>query len=190
MEEQVTVKLADLANELTVIIALNKVLNTKKKSYAAHQRDLNNVLTHMKIPGTVIEGGIGFSWFPALKALRKISQTDWVNICDKESILTEVQKGGKVAWEHVIEPQLIFDAYLRHKNILFNDAELHHMFRSLPLLSYDTTETVFRTALDGLLKDISYNRHAKRLEELWQEKQAQGRSVIGVIRLTFQSRGS
>ena len=85
-EAQVEEKLSELCIEYRVVAILNDALTVKRKSIKLLSDDIANMFDHMKVPGTVIEK-LGFSWTPALQALRVISTTQWskIELADRES---------------------------------------------------------------------------------------------------------
>ena len=168
-EEQVSSKLAELAEELNVIVTLNLALGVDKKTYASIQKELNNVFDNMKIPGTVVEMFV-FSWIPTLKIMRSISKNPWTDITNKITVEEKLRESAKTVWEYLSQPKLILEAVLQAKNISFSDAELGEIYMSLKPLVYETQTTVFNAALDRLLENISYNRNAVLLQNIWECK--------------------
>lgn len=168
-EEQVSSKLVELEEELNVIVTLNSALGVERKTYASLQKELNNVFDNMKIPGAVVET-LTFSWVPAMKIMRNISKTTWTDITDKKAVVDKLMDSAKTAWEYLSQPKLIFEAVLQAKNINFSDEELNEIYRLLRPSVYETMPTVFNTTLDRFLENISYNRNATLLQQLWEDK--------------------
>ncbi len=168
-EEQVSSKLAELAEELDVIVTLSMALGVDRKTYASLQRELKNVFDNMKIPGTVIEM-LAFSWVPTLKIMRSLSNNPWTDIADKINVKEKLGDSAKTAWDYLSQPKLILEAVLQEQNISFSDAELSEIYMSLKPFVYETPNTVFKSTLDRLLENISYNRNAALLQQLWNEK--------------------
>lgn len=98
-EAQVEEKLSELCIEYRVVAILNDALTVKRKSIKLLSDDIANMFDHMKVPGTVIEK-LGFSWTPALQAIRVISTTQWskMELADRESyanlLKSDAQKCG------------------------------------------------------------------------------------------------
>lgn len=168
-EEQVSSKLAELEEELDVIVTLNLALGVNRKTYAALQKELNNVFDNMKVPGTVVES-LAFGWIPTLKILRCISKNPWTNITDKKNIKEKLKENAKTVWEYLSQPKLILEAVLQARSISFSDAELSEIYMSLKPLVYETPTIVFNATLNGLLENVSYNRNAVLLQKLWVDK--------------------
>lgn len=168
-EEQVSSKLAELADELEVIVTLNLALGVDRKTYASLQKELNNVFDNMKIPGSVVET-LAFSWVPTLKIMRSISRKSWIDITDKKAVKDSIKGSVKTTWEYLSQPKLILEAVFQAKNISFTDAELSEIYMSLKPLMYETPTTVFNATLDRLLENISYNRNAALIQQLWKDK--------------------
>ena len=168
-EEQVSSKLDELEEELDVIVTLNLVLGVNKKTYAALQKELNNVFDNMKIPGTVVET-LAFGWIPTLKILRSISKKPWTDITDKKNIKEKLKEDAKTVWEYLSQPKLILESVLQARSINFSEVELSEIYMSLKPLVYETPTVVFNTTLNGLLENVSYNRNAVLLQKLWADK--------------------
>lgn len=168
-EDQVCSKLDELAVELKVIATLSAALGVEKKTYASLQKELNNVFENMKVPGTMVEA-LTFSWIPALKAMRNISKKTWSDITNKTFLSENLISGAKTAWEYLSHPKLILEAVLQTHNISLSDEEISEIYMALKPSVYETPATVFKTMLDRLLENISYNRNAVLLQLLWTEK--------------------
>lgn len=81
-----------------------------------------------------------------------------------------LESNAKTAWEYLSQPKLILEEVLKSRNLNYSDAELIEISLALKPSVYETQESVFNTALDKLLDNISYNRNTKLLQELWFEK--------------------
>jgi hypothetical protein len=168
-EEQVSSELVALAEELSLIVTLNQALGVNKKTYASLQKELNNVFDHMKIPGTMVET-LTFSWVPTLKIMRSISKNSWTEITEKISVRENLRVSAKTVWEYLSQPKLILEAVLQARNIYYSDSELNEIYKSLKPLLYETAVTVFNSSVERSLENISYNRNAALLKQLWSEK--------------------
>ena len=96
---QVEEKLSELCIEYRVVAILNDALTVKRKSIKLLSDDIANMFDHMKVPGTVIEK-LGFSWTPALQALRIISTTQWskIELADRESYAELLKSDAQKVW--------------------------------------------------------------------------------------------
>lgn len=168
-EEEVASRLAELEEELDVIVTLNLVLSVNRKTYAALQKELNNVFDNMKVPGTIVET-LEYSWIPTLKAMREISKNPWTDFNDKKNIKENLKENAKTVWEYLSQPKLILEGVLQTRAISYSDAELSEIYMSLKPSVYETPSIVFNTTLNGLLENVSYNRNAVLLQKLWADK--------------------
>ena len=168
-ETDIREKLEHLTEEMIVIKTLNSAFTTDEKSYEGHQKELNNVFSHMKIPGTIIET-LPYEWIPTLQSLRLVSKRPWRSIENRSNVLDLLSRQAKECWEHLTVPTLCLEKLLKTRNITVSQMELDEIFRSLPPLEYETTATVFYTKFEALLECISYNRNVKRINQLWIQK--------------------
>lgn len=168
-ELDVKSKLPELAKELGVISTLNAALGTAEKTYKAVQTVLNNVLEHMKIPGTVVET-LSYSWIPAMRMMRRISKTAWLDISETSCLLDNLESNAKAAWDALSHPKIILEAILDKRNIKYSDDEVSSIYTALKPTVYETSEQAFSTALDKLLENISYNRNVAEVKQLWKDK--------------------
>lgn len=168
-EDEVKAKLPDLVKELGVIFVLNMALGVTEKTYRSIQTVLNNVLEHMKIPGTVVET-LGYSWIPSMKLMRCISKTAWSDVPTKNDILEALQAGAKAAWEILSQPKIILETVLNKRNVSCSDEEISSIYTDLKPTVYENLEQVFYTTLDKLLESVSYRRNVAEVKRLWNEK--------------------
>lgn len=168
-EEQVIQKLSELEEELDAIVTLNMALGVNRKTYAALQKELNNVLDNMKIPGTVVET-LAFGWIPTLKMMRSISKNPWVDISDKKNVREKLKENAQTVWEYLSQPKLILEEVLLAKNINYSNAELSEIYMSIKPMVYETSIANFNVTLDRLLENVSYNRNVVLLQKLWLDK--------------------
>lgn len=168
-EVNVTATLPELTKELGVISALNTALGTSEKSYKAVQMVLNNVLEHMKIPGTVIET-LSYSWIPTMKMMRLISKTSWSDISTKIDLIDMLNTNAKSVWDVLSQPKIILEAVLDKQNIRYSEDEVSKIYTDLRPTIYETADQAFYTALNKLLDNISYNRNVDDTKQLWKNK--------------------
>ena len=168
-EDAVKEKLSELVKELSVVSVLNSALGVTEKRYKDLQKHLNNMLENMRIPGTVIET-LPYSWIPALKMLRRISKTAWVDISAINDIVNTLQLGAKAAWEMLSQPKIILEAVLDKEKVTCSENELNDIYTDLKTSAYETGEQTFYTTLHKLLDKVSYRRNIVEVNRLWIKK--------------------
>jgi len=168
-EVDVTAKLPELTKELGLIFTLNAALGATEKTYKGIQVVLNNVLEHMKIPGTVVET-LSYSWIPTMKTMRQISKTLWPDVSATSDLIDMLKGNAKSVWDVLSQPKIILEAVLDKRNINYSDDEVSGIYTALKPTVYETAEQAFYTALDRLLENISYNRNVAEVKQLWREK--------------------
>lgn len=167
-EDQVEEKLSELAQEFKVIDTIKSEIGVNVKTYRAVQNVLNNVFENMKVPGTAIET-LSISWIPALKLLREISKVPWTELSNKENVVTTLEGGAKIAWEHLSQPKLLLEAVLNDRHITVTEEELEEIYTALKLQPYETPISVFNAKLNALLDNVQYTRDSAMVQKLWYE---------------------
>jgi hypothetical protein len=168
-ESAVIEKSTDLCVELRLIADLNMALNTSEKTYKSLQTVMNNVFDHMKVPGMVIEK-LSHSFVPAMKLMRKISKTPWIELFNSGDSFEEITSNAKTAWEYLSQPKLILEAVLQHRNYSFSEDEIEQIYNGLKPTVYETPAQTFTASLDKQIDNISYSRCIGDIKKLWADK--------------------
>lgn len=170
-EAQVEEKLSELCIEYRVVAILNDALTVKRKSIKLLSDDIANMFDHMKVPGTVIEK-LGFSWTPALQALRVISTTQWskIELADRESYAELLKSDAQKVWGFVSSSKTLLQRYMESHGHNCTDEELDGIFKSLKTVNYNSPAADFDARIDAQLNKVAYNRNKVRIQELWKEQ--------------------
>lgn len=177
-EADVKEKAKELCVEYRTILALDRALNENSETLTGLAKILNHAFSHMKVPGTVIEG-LGYEWIPALQAMYTIARQEWVRLTpsQKEDIANALEKHGAIAWGSVNQSKAILADYLAELQVQCSEAELESIYGDLELVTYGTTTGDFQSRINRLLEHVDYNRNKKKLQELWEE-QSGGKETV------------
>lgn len=170
-EAQVEEKLSELCIEYRVVAILNDALAVKRKSIKLLSDDIANMFDHMKVPGTVIEK-LGFSWTPALQAMRVISTTQWskIELADRESYAELLKSDAQKVWGFVSSSKPLLQRYMESHGHSCTDEELDGIYKSLEIVNYHSPAADFDVRIDAQLSRVAYNRNKARIQELWKEQ--------------------
>lgn len=170
-EAQVAAKLYELCLEYRAVIALNDALNLNRKSIKALANDLANVFANMKVPVTVIKN-LGFEWFPTLKAMVQIAESQWsqCTVSERETYTKFLTADAQKVWNAVTAPREILQRYMNTYKRGCTEEDLGEVYDLLKGVSYKLPPADFDAAIDSHLNKISYNRNKERIRKLWQEQ--------------------
>lgn len=130
-----------------------------------------NMFDHMKVPGTVIEK-LGFSWTPALQAMRVISTTQWskIELADRESYAKLLKSDAQKVWGFVSSSKPLLQRYMESHGHNCTDEELDGIYKSLKTVNYNSPAADFDARIDAQLNKVAYNRNKVRIQELWKKQ--------------------
>ena len=170
-EAKVEEKLSELCIEYRVVAILNDALTVKRKSIKLLSDDIANMFDHMKVPGTVIEK-LGFSWTPALQAMRVISTTQWskIELADRESYTKLLKSDAQKVWGFVSSSKPLLQRYMESHGHNCTDEELDGIYKSLKTVNYNSPAADFDARIDAQLNKVAYNRNKVRIQELWKKQ--------------------
>lgn len=170
-EKQVSDKLEELCLEYQTISVLNHAIGAKSKTLSELRIEISNAFSHMKIPGSVIEG-LGFEWTQTLKEMQSISDGEWQKLSkEARSSATELMRNeAKTVWDNVTLAKSILKKYLDAHNNVCTDKELDTVYDELKTSQYSTPPAQFDYQINGLLNKIAYSRNKDLLQTLWKDQ--------------------
>ena len=170
-ESQVREKLEELCNEYRTVSVLDHAIGSTSKSISEIRTDISNAFSHMKVPGSVIEG-LGFEWTPTLKAMHSISTGEWSNkSMEARSSDTELMKAeAQTVWDNVTSAKSVLKKYMDKHNNVCSDTELDAIYDALKTSQYSTPPAEFDYQIARQLDKIAYSRNKDRLQTLWENQ--------------------
>ena len=170
-ETQVLEKLEELCNEYRTVSVLDQAIGSTSKSIPELRTVISNVFSHMKVPGSVIEG-LGFEWGRTLKAMHSISAGEWQTLSKEDrSSYTDLMKAeAQTVWENVTSAKSVLKRYMDNHNNVCSDKELDAIYEALKTSQYSTPPAEFDYQIARQLDKIAYSRNKDRLQTLWKNQ--------------------
>lgn len=167
-EEQVTEKLANVAEEYKFLEAVGNVQRTVYHSIDTARRDLANLFKYLRISLAAIEK-LNPEWLGALRVLHKVAKGEagQMDPETRQKDITTLESYGKYARDCLADGKPVLSDILDSKQIDCTDEELRTIYAGLKDMTCDASLTQFEKELQNQISRISYARNKVTLKELW-----------------------